>query len=119
MSARGGPVYRGVVARDDLPERRRLALARATASRIRDDPALLQVGRENLPAIRAHSGGLALNLCDEWEHLIAAGPEAVADALVDPTEHGHDLRQQSPFAGVLTNEERWAAIGSVYPHAVV
>ena len=93
-------------------------MSRATAQRILADPALLHVGRVQLPAVRAHSSGSALALCDEWEALIEAGPEAVAAALIDPTEHGHDMRQQSPFAGVLTDQERWAAIGSVYPHAV-
>lgn len=106
------------VPRDDLPERRRLAIARATAQRILADPALLKIGREQLPAVRAHSSGAALALCDEWEALIEAGVQAVADALVDPSDHGHDLRQQSPFAGVLPNHERWEAIASVYPHAV-
>jgi hypothetical protein len=106
------------VPRDDLPERRRLAVSRVTAQRILADPALLRIGRAQLPAIRAHSAGSALALCDEWEALIEAGAEAVAAALIDPTEHGHDMRQQAPFSGVLTDEERWAAIGSVYPHAV-
>ena len=42
----------------------------------------------------------------------------MAAALIDPTEHGYDMRQQAPFSGVLTDKERWMAIGSVYPHAV-
>ena len=93
-------------------------MASATAQRILADPSLLQMGRDQLPAIRAHSSGSALALCDEWEALIEAGPEAVAAALIDPTEHGHDMRQQAPFSGVLTDRERWVAIASVYPHAV-
>ena len=93
-------------------------MASATARRILADPSLLQIGRDQLPAVRAHSAGSALALCDEWQALIEAGEEAVAAALVDPTEHGHDMRQQAPFSGVLTDRERWAAIDSVYSHAV-
>jgi hypothetical protein len=104
--------------RDDLPERRRMAVARATAQRILADPRLLQVGRDQLPTVRAHSAGSAVALCDEWQALIEAGAEAVAAALIDASEHGHDLRQQSPFAGVLTDRQRWEAIATVYPHAV-
>ncbi len=110
--------YRGDVPRDDLPERRRLAVARATAQRIVADPSLLRVGRAQLPLVRAHSSGGALALCDEWAVLIETGAEAVATALIDPTEHGHDMRQQSLFAGVLTDRQRWDAIDSVYQHAV-
>lgn len=93
-------------------------MARATAQRILADPSLLKIGREQLPAVRAHSAGSALALCNEWQALIDAGPEAVAAALIDPSEHGHDLRQVSPFAGVLTDQERWAVIAAVYSHEV-
>ena len=31
-------------------------------------------------------------------------------ALIDPGEHGYELRQNTPFTGVLPDEERLAAV---------
>jgi hypothetical protein len=105
--------------RDDLPERRRLALGRATAAKIVADPSLLDVARDNLRRRRARRASpFSQQLLDEWESIVDAGPQAVAAALTDPGEHGHDLRQESPFAGVLTDRERWAVLQGVYGRAV-
>ena len=59
------PRYRDDVPRDDLPDRRRLAVARATAQRVLADPTDLQVGREQLPRGPRAQSGSALALCDD------------------------------------------------------
>ncbi len=41
-----------------------------------------------------------------WTEILARGPAEVALLLVDPRERMRELRQSSPFAGVLTNRER-------------
>ena len=100
--------------RSTTSERRRLALGRATGARILDDPDLLDMGRSNLSRLRGDATPSGLVLLDEWASTIKRGPEAVAEILREESEHGHDMRQQSPFAGVLTNAERWSILEEVY-----
>lgn len=92
-----------------------LALARAVAVKLREDPALVhQKAVEHLPGIRANVQGLALNWVDEWAALIGGPDSALEAALLREDEHGADLRSVAPFAGTLTTEERLAALRTVY-----
>ena len=100
--------------RSTTSERRRLALGRATAARILEDPDLLVLGRSNLSRLRSGATRSGLVLLEEWALTIKRGPEAVAEILREDSEHGHDMRQQSPFAGILTNRERWSILEEVY-----
>jgi hypothetical protein len=96
----------------DISHRRHLALGRLIAEKVRSDPdRLLAVGRRQLARMRSRPDAVrARPWLDEWEIRLAAGPEAVVEILNDPSEHGHDMRQTAPFAGVLSNNERWATI---------
>lgn len=47
-----------------------------------------------------------------WERVIEAGAEAVVKALVADTPESVELRQNSPFAGVLTDVERRRALAA-------
>jgi hypothetical protein len=69
------------------------------------------IARRNIERMRKTvRGPQAHGWLDEWEQLIHdAGPRLV-DALVGEDEHSVDLRQVSPFAGVLSDPERLAAI---------
>lgn len=51
---------------------------------------------------------------DEWQARLDAGADAVIEILTDPGEHGHDMRQTAPFAGTLSNRERWAILREVH-----
>lgn len=53
----------------------------------------------------AHNG---LALC-KIHHAAAAGPDEVLRALTSRSEEAIELRQNSPFAGVLTEDERQAS----------
>lgn len=52
----------------------------------------------------AHQGRIVW--LDQWERLLDAGPDAVIRALVADTDESAELRQNSPFAGVLPERER-------------
>ncbi len=42
-----------------------------------------------------------------WRELLAtAPPEELLAEMTDPSERGHQARQNTPFAGLLTQEER-------------
>ncbi|HVW33282.1 MAG TPA: hypothetical protein VHL53_12135 [Acidimicrobiia bacterium] len=49
---------------------------------------------------------------DEWAAALDDGPERVRAVLLDPSDHGHDMRQMSPLAGLISDEERLAALAA-------
>ena len=42
----------------------------------------------------------------EWDNILAQGPTIALAVLTENSERGRRLRQSSPFAGVLTPQER-------------
>jgi hypothetical protein len=86
-------------------EERSLALHRAVARRIRENPALLDIARENLERWISKQG--VTRFWCEWKKILNNSPEAIVDFLVSPEEKAIWLRQSSPFCGILTPQERW------------
>lgn len=94
-------------------ERRSLWLAHAVAGKIVSDPELarekarVQVGR-----MRKSARGQALDWLDEWERLLDGPIGELLRKLLDPSPLGRELRQNSPFAGLLTVDERKRVLAS-------
>jgi len=63
-----------------------------------------------------HPEGMTAGWLDRWEEILRAGPDAVFEALTSRAEWAVELRQNSPFAGVLSPEERQAALDSFRAH---
>ncbi|GLI26473.1 hypothetical protein ARHIZOSPH14_07150 [Agromyces rhizosphaerae] len=86
-------------------------LHRAVAKRLLDDRDAVmanvprQVGRMRE---RVHGG--ASRLLDEWLELAEAPLGRLVETMLGEDQHAIDLRQLSPFMGVLTEAERLAAI---------
>jgi hypothetical protein len=55
-------------------------------------------------------GSQAQGWLDEWANLVDGPAPRLVEVLLGEDEHSIDLRQVSPFAGVLTQAERTAAI---------
>ena len=89
-------------------DRRSLALHRAIANKLLDSPAdVLGMARRNLrSASEQHPG--AAELLAEWRAILRAHPETIAAAMTHPGSRARELRQVTPFAGVLTPSERTA-----------
>ena len=89
-------------------QRRSLWLHRAIAGRIAEDPERhIQTARRNLAVMTAaHPRGRAALQLLQWETLLASPVEAVLDVLCSPSPESADLRQNTPFAGILTDPER-------------
>ena len=87
-------------------ERRSLRLHRAIARRLEGDPdAVLERARETLALMRrVHPE--AERLFREWEVLLDRPVLELIPALTDPSPGARELRQVTPFAGVLTAAER-------------
>ncbi|MBI2691274.1 MAG: hypothetical protein HYX29_04970 [Solirubrobacterales bacterium] len=85
--------FHEAVARDLQPETVRFALT--TLWRLRDEG-------------RIHS-----RYADEWEIVLARSLDQIRREMVEDSERGRDLRQNSPFAGALSEVERREAIAQV------
>jgi len=87
---------------------RSLWLGYAIAGKLAADPVgVSERARHNLAKLqRVHSGGASSRWLAEWEKLLGGHAEGVLEALTSRTPRARDLRQNSPFAGVLTEQER-------------
>jgi hypothetical protein len=95
-----------------LGELRSLAYHARVAERLRADPSILAVARaraaewcENRPRHATGAGAWLALIDGDFERLLAI--------LVSDDERGRELRQSSPFAGMLSPEERWALWSAV------
>lgn len=70
----------------------------------------LRVVPKNLAASRRKvNGSQPREWLDEWEVLCSGPVNELVGAMLAETEHGINMRQVTPFAGVLTDEERHSA----------
>ena len=66
---------------------------------------IIAVARRNISRMRSVNPH-AWRLLDDWERILQGTTSQIVACMLDPSEHGRDLRQVSPFAGVLTLEQR-------------
>lgn len=87
-------------------ERRSLFLHRAIAERLAEDPEpVLEEARKTLHRMREGSP-TPIPLLREWEVLLDLPTEHLISLLTDSDPHARELRQVTPFAGVLSAPER-------------
>jgi excisionase family DNA binding protein len=89
-------------------QRRSLRLGCAVAGKVvRDPQRWLSMARRNLSKMQAiHTRGQSADLLAQWERLLDGPLEGVLEALTSPSPRARELRQNTPFAGVLTPRER-------------
>ena len=88
-----------------LAAERSLALHRVIARRLVRDPAVLENARQRVKYWLAETPDRPF--AREWRRILAGDAESVAAFLGDRSELAEELRQSSPFAGVLDARERW------------
>jgi hypothetical protein len=88
-----------------LPEARSLAMHALIAGKIARDPSLLSKPRQNLETWSARWQHLP-RWVHEWRQILGLPCQEIAALISEPSERAARLRQSSPFAGVLTPEER-------------
>ncbi len=59
-------------------------------------------------ASRGGDGSVARPYAEAWQAILAGPVEAVARFCADPGEKARQMRQASPFAGVLDPRTRWS-----------
>jgi excisionase family DNA binding protein len=109
----------GLLPAPTLRDVERLAwLHSAVAGRLVLDPdRVLRKARVNLARLRqVHPRGGAASLLAEWGRILDRGPDAALEALTSRSPKAAELRQSSPFAGVLTQSERRRILESFREH---
>jgi transcriptional regulator with XRE-family HTH domain len=87
-------------------DRRSLAVHEAIAGRLLADPdGTVGRARRLLASLRSQHPG-ARRLLDEWRAVLERPVDEIVEVLRDPGLHARDLRQVTPFAGVLLPAER-------------
>lgn len=92
-------------------ELRSIALHRLVAARL--DEAALKVARDRVERWIADGGPVGAEDALRWRELLRKPPAIIAQHIVEDTEEMRDLRQNTPFAGVLSNRERWRVVAEV------
>ena len=90
----------------DRIERRSLALHRAIADKLRAEPELLEIARQNLRNWSALAGG-SQPYWDEWRKILNLPLEDLLKLIQEDNPRMTELRQSNPFAGVLEPKKRW------------
>ena len=89
-----------------LIEARSLAMHAVIAAKIERDRTLLDIARRNLQRWRARWENDVPAWHDEWSAIVQRPWPEIAAIITEPSEEGARLRQSSPFAGVLSVDER-------------
>jgi hypothetical protein len=89
---------------------RSLALHQLVAQRLQDDPDAFVHAQATLARWRASVDERVQPYLLEWEALMAQGFEACIEVMLEDSERASALRQASPFAGLLSNAERFAVL---------
>jgi hypothetical protein len=87
-------------------DKRSLAFHRAIVEILRKDPVpVLSRAKRNLEKLtNMHPG--AHMLFDQWKDWLTLPLENLASRLLDPLPEAREMRQVSPFSGVLSPEQR-------------
>ena len=92
-----------VMTRED---RRSLVLHRAIVDRLIKEPQeVLEHARRNL-VLMSDRNPHAHSLFNEWRSILSRPIDEIVAAVLDPSFHGRDLRNVTPFAGILSTAER-------------
>ncbi|GAA1407034.1 helix-turn-helix domain-containing protein [Catellatospora coxensis] len=104
-------LLRPELTRDQLKS---LWLHRAVAGRLVADPdKVLADAAENLRRLkRVHPDGMAAMWLERWRQVLDTGVEAVLEVLTSRSRDAAELRQNSPFAGVLPESTRQAVLAA-------
>lgn len=92
-------------------QRRSLLLAYAVAGQIVLDPErALSIGRANVERMRSAARGAARIWLQDWSELLDGPVSDLLAVLVGPSQRSREMRQLSPFAGVLDEDQRAAVL---------
>jgi len=87
-------------------DERSIALHKAIAKKLRNNPGLWEIPKNNMVKWKKKNGQLAPALI-EWQHILNTKPkEQILSILESSSEESVRLRSSSPFTGILNENER-------------
>jgi hypothetical protein len=92
----------------NIHDRRSLELHRAAADKLRANPAWLERARQRVGSWLAQPQ--PPYYAKLWRDILARPVPQILVFLVEESELAQELRAASPFAGILTPQERWAVL---------
>lgn len=87
-------------------DRRSLALHGAIAQRLIEDPVRVMIRARKTLRLMTEKHPGAAPLLSEWNAILHRPTLEIVDVLLDPHPRARELRQVTPFAGVLSSAER-------------
>ena len=95
-----------------------LELARRVAERMRWQPEVVDFARANLARWSQQNAAVPslLRCYAEWQEILSRPVEEICNLLCSESDNAQRLRQNSPFAGVLSPTEVWE-VKSRFRHA--
>ena len=102
----------------DRNQEQSLWLHRVVVGRLAMDPeATLAKARRNITTMRqAHHQSSAEFWVEQWARLLEGPLDTLSDMLTASSSRALELRQNSPFAGILSEEERQATLKAFREH---
>lgn len=85
---------------------------RLMVAKVRERPELFGILQRNLTRWKETAAPGNRPYLDAWQALVDEGPEACFRMALEASDRGQAMRQSSPFAGVLTDRERWSFLRS-------
>jgi len=87
-------------------DQRSLAYHRALAKKLQQNPIfVIKRAKQNLNRMRKHQPGVKV-LFDRWQKCLDLPLEELISKILDPGMMARDMRQVTPFAGLLKPQER-------------
>jgi hypothetical protein len=96
----------GVMRDHRMIDERSLAFDRLIAAKLRADPSLIDKARRNLSRWMQTADASTHPILRQWQMLLDGPMALLLSTLESPEEHAAQLRQSSPFCGILSREER-------------
>jgi excisionase family DNA binding protein len=90
-------------------EEKSLRLHQALLTQILTEPtAVIATARDNLGRWTGmhRPDGVTARYFEEWKRVLDRGLDAIVEVMISPSQEARELRQNSPFAGVLPDETR-------------
>jgi len=90
---------------------RSLALHQAVAQKLKANPGLIEVAKVNLSRWLKTCSPRTAPVLRQWEEILSNSDiTGIISIIESPSEASTQLRQSSPFCGILSNEERTAIL---------
>ena len=68
---------------------------------------------------RLPSGNTVLqSYISDWEHLLHGTDDRLKEVILGSSDYSTNMRQNSPFSSIITEDERQKVLKEVYPHVV-